>query len=70
MLVFRDEHRIEFFDEKHSLYEDRFITIGSINGTILILMVVYTERDDAIRIISARKATPKERWTYYDQNET
>ena len=70
MLVFRDEHRIEFYDEKHSIDEDRYITIGSVNGTLLILMVVYTERGDAMRIISARKATSQERRQYYDQNES
>ena len=31
-LVFRDENRIEFYDEAHSTDEDRYITIGQING--------------------------------------
>ena len=70
MLVFRDRHRLEFYDEIHSLDEDRYITIGSVNGTVLILMVVYTERNNALRIISARKATSKERRQYYDQNKS
>ena len=56
--VFQDENRIEFFDETHSEYEDRYITI--------IVMVVYTERENAIRLISARKATNQERRMYYD----
>ena len=50
--------------------EDRYITIGSVNGTVLILMVVYTERGDAVRIISARKATSQERRRYYDHDES
>lgn len=65
-LVFQDKNRIEWFDEVHSEYEDRYITIGEINGVAIVLMVVYTEREDAIRLISARKATTQERRAYYD----
>lgn len=65
-LVFRDQNRLEWFDELHSDYEDRYITIGEINGIAVVLMVVYTERGDAIRLISARKATKQERRMYYD----
>lgn len=61
-----DENRIEFFDETHSLLEDRYITIGEINGIAVIVMVVYTERENAIRLISARKATKREWRLYYD----
>ena len=63
-LVFRDQNRLEWFDELHSDYEDRYITIGEINGIAVVLMVVYTERGDAIRLISARKATKQERRMY------
>ena len=65
-LVFQDENRIEFYDEAHSEDEDRYITIGQINGVAIIVMVVYTERGDTIRLISARKATSQERRRYYD----
>lgn len=64
--VFHDENRIEFYDEAHSESEDRYITIGQINGIAIIVMVVYTERKDTIRLISARKATNQERRMYYD----
>lgn len=64
-LVFRDQNRLEWFDELHSDYEDRYITIGEINGIAVVLMVVYTERGDAIRLISARKATKQEGRMYY-----
>lgn len=64
--VFADENRLEIFDENHSLYEDRYITIGLINEVPVVIMVVYTEREQRIRIISARKATPKERRLYYE----
>ena len=65
-LVFEDENRIEIYDRIHSEAEDRYITIGSINGTVVIIMVVYTERGDAVRLISARKATKQERRIYYN----
>ena len=64
-LVFGDANRIEKYDEVHSLDEDRYITIGQINGVAIVVMVVYTERDQAIRIISARLATKREREAYY-----
>lgn len=65
--VFDDENRLEIYDDLHSDYEDRYITIGMIDEITCIAMVVYTERGtDVIRIISARKATPKERRKYYD----
>ena len=65
--VFDDENRLEIYDDLHSDYEDRYITIGMIDEITCIAMVVYTERDtDVIRIISARRATPKERRKYYD----
>lgn len=63
-LVFADKCRIEYYDELHSIDEDRYITIGKVDD---ILFVVFTERPehDAIRLISARKATASERRLYY-----
>ena len=62
--VFQDDDRIEIYDEKHSSKnEDRYITIGIVNK---LLYVVYTDRRDAIRLISARVATKEERAWYYD----
>ncbi len=66
ILVFGDDNRIEMYDAKHSFEEDRYITIGEINGYVMVLYVVYTERNDAIRIISARRATQREKEAYYD----
>ncbi len=43
--------------------EDRYNTIGMVND---ILFVVYTERKENIRLISARLATKTERSIYYD----
>ena len=61
--VFEDENRIEIYDDMHSFNEDRYNTIGVVND---VLFVVYTERKDNIRIISARLATREERRLYYD----
>lgn len=65
-MVFNDEDRIEIYDEEHSLDEDRYITIG-LAGEVL--FVVYTERKDTIRLISARLATARERRLYYGYGE-
>ena len=59
--VFDDEDRIEWYDAQHSEDEDRYNTIGKVND---VLFVVYTERRDKIRLISARLATPRERRMY------
>ncbi len=61
--VFLDPLRLEFYDKSHSSdEEDRFITIGFVQQ---VLTVVYTERGERLRIISARKADRKERDAYY-----
>ncbi|HJR80746.1 MAG TPA: BrnT family toxin [Anaerolineales bacterium] len=64
--VFEDENAITIEDEYKG--EARFITIGR-DFLSRILVVVYTFRDIVIRIISARKATARERTMYEDQNE-
>jgi uncharacterized protein len=57
--VFVDPLSIIVDDDEHSIAEQRFLTVGqSKQGRILI--VSYTEREDVIRIVSAREAKPKE----------
>lgn len=63
MLVFNDLKRIEIYDVEHSINEDRYNTIGMVHN---VLFVVYTERKENIRLISARLATKTERSIYYD----
>lgn len=64
--VFQDEHYIEMFDFEHSTVdEERYIAIGRVGR---ILFVVFTERKEDIRLISARLATEEERRLYYDQD--
>jgi uncharacterized DUF497 family protein len=60
--VFEDERAITIEDTHHA--EDRYITIG-MDFTLRVLLVVYTwRRENVIRVISARKATPMERRLY------
>jgi uncharacterized protein len=61
--VFEDYFYVDFYDPKHSLEEHRFLIIGESNQQRS-LIVSYTERDDKIRIISARELTPQERRIY------
>lgn len=65
--VFYDPLAETNFDILHSEDEDRYITIGySLTG--LLLVVVHIDTDDAIRIISARRATKGEERRYGQGN--
>jgi len=66
MTVFRDPLACIFDDEWHSGEEQREIIIGHSIGDQL-LLVCFTERGDVVRIISARKATKKERRDYEER---
>ena len=65
VLVFDDSFHIELYDTAHSDREDRFLAIGTVVN-VLIVLVVYTEKNEKVRIISARPATNKEKELYYD----
>ena len=65
--VFDDPMFITFIDDEHSIDEERYITIGLSNrGRLLIL--AHADRQDRIRIISARQATKKEEQFYAKAN--
>ena len=61
--VFEDPFAIEFLDDREDYGEERFVIIGLVDAQVL--YVAYTERDDAIRIISARRATKHEQKAYF-----
>ena len=61
--VFDDPMFITVIDEEHSIDEERYITIG-LSKYGRLLLVAHTEREERIRIISARKATRKEEQFY------
>ncbi|MBR2519237.1 MAG: BrnT family toxin [Selenomonadaceae bacterium] len=62
--IFMDENRIDYFDELHSDDEERWKVIGKVRD---VLAVIYTERREKLRIISARYATKDEEDEYYGQ---
>ena len=65
--VFGDPLSITIPDPKHSKAEHRFIIIGeSVQRRTLV--VVHVERTDKIRIISARRATRREKKIYEEKN--
>ena len=65
--VFNDQFVATQPDPDHSLAEQRYIAMGrSVRGRILV--VVFTERGDKLRLMSCRKATPRERKVYEENN--
>jgi uncharacterized protein len=62
--VFLDPKRIEQVDDREAYGEDRFVTVGLVDG--IELFVAYTLRTDSIRIISARKADRHESNEYWN----
>jgi uncharacterized DUF497 family protein len=61
--VFDDPLYVDFYDPDHSFDEHRYIIIGESQQRRL-LIVSYTERDDVVRLISAREVARSERDTY------
>ena len=66
--VFNDPLSITFDDPDHSVRENRYIIIGFSNQNRC-LFVSHTERNDQVRLISARIVTPKERRYYERENK-
>ncbi len=64
VIVFDDDRGITLLDEH--LTEERYVTFGS-DAEGRVLAVSYGLRGNRIRIISARKATARERAKYEDQ---
>ena len=63
--VFDDDFAVQFYDEENSAQEDRFLMLGFSSKSNL-LMICHCERSsgELVRIISARKATKRERKFY------
>ncbi|MGB0386087.1 MAG: BrnT family toxin [Ardenticatenaceae bacterium] len=64
-LVFNDE---SFFveDDRYQYYETRFILYGTLLGRVVVVVFSMPD-DDVVRIISMRKATKRERKSYYQK---
>ncbi len=63
--VFADPLGLTGFDPDHSDAEDRYITMG-ISLERRLIVVSHTDRDERVRIITAREATRAERRDYED----
>jgi len=63
--VFFDENAVEFYDDEHAEWEDRFLLMG-ISARFRLLLVCHCLRagESVICIISARKATKREGHLY------
>lgn len=63
--VFYDDFAVEFYDDEHVDWEDRYLLLGlSSRQRLLLVCHCYREADGVIRIISARKATKSESLQY------
>jgi uncharacterized DUF497 family protein len=63
--VFDDDDARLIFDPDHSEDEDRFVLLGlSCSLKILVVVHCYKDKDNIIRLISARKATKSEEKNY------
>ena len=65
--VFGDPLSLTIPDPAHSQAEDRFIIIGHSHQREL-LVVAHTERGDNMRVVSARRASRRERKTYEESS--
>ena len=61
--AFKDDNRLEIPDFSIEYGEERWIVLGLVGQTIL--SVVFTERGERIRLISARRADTDEKRTYW-----
>jgi len=67
-IALEDPYRLCFYDEAHSLNEDRYIVFGNAERRILFVNVIWVD-EDTIRIISARRANRNE-MEAYDENRS
>jgi uncharacterized DUF497 family protein len=64
--IFSDPLSLTVDDPDHSTTEDRFVTIGR-SVADRVIVVIHTDRQDQVRLISARTATPRERRAYEEE---
>jgi uncharacterized DUF497 family protein len=58
---------IETVDDRYDYGETRWVALGNLKQRLHV--IIYTLRDDSIRIISLRKANPRERQYYETQTQ-
>jgi len=66
--VFFDERALEFYDDEHSEWENRYLLLG-LSCRLRMLLVCFCLRAEGsvIRIISARRPTKKEKHLYLEE---
>jgi uncharacterized DUF497 family protein len=65
--VFGDPLAVTYPDPDHSTSEQRFITVGT-SSAGQVLIVAHVDRNENIRIVSARKTARRERKHYEEKN--
>jgi len=60
-----DSYTLTIKDDRYDYGEERFVTFGILEGRVVV--VVHTENEDSIRIISVPKATKYEEKKYFSQ---
>jgi len=65
--IFGDPLAVTYPDPDHSTSEQRFITVG-MSSVGRVLIVAHVDRNENVRIISARKTTQRERKHYEEKN--
>ncbi len=66
VIAWRDPFAVEWIDKGEDYGEERSTLLGLYGREVL--HVVYTERGESIRVISARRAEKYEQNEYYRQN--
>lgn len=65
--VFADPLHVSWLDERFSAFEERWVTVGQTTQgvTLTVANLFFDERgDEVVRVISARRATNREREAY------
>jgi uncharacterized DUF497 family protein len=65
--VWNDSHKIEEVDVVHSTEQELRYRVLGISEKLRLLLVIFTERHETIRVISARPATKAESRRYAEQ---
>ena len=65
--VWNDENRIVEPDVVHSTPDETREQVLGLSDRLRLLLVIFTERNETIRVISARRATQAERRRYFDR---
>jgi len=55
---------VSFLDDQFDYAETRFVSIGILDGVVMV--IIHTEDDETVRLISFRRATPREEANYYE----